>query len=380
MFDFDFDALPDEIASATNDIPDETEHFSIFAVSDIHTDKKDNMNEILSWPCRPQDVLIVAGDVSNDLEILRDTFKALKERFGHVFFCPGNHDLWLHHKDGCKDSIEKLHKIEALCKELGIRTAPGWIDNVLVVPLLSWYNSSFDIEPDVSDPSLLPVEHVMVDFGACKWPQGLTAFDGSDSIARFIDSLNDDIARSIPPQPLLPDGKRAKVISFSHFLPRLELMPEKRSLYYPPLPKAVGSNALQERVSRLHPDLHIFGHTHYGWSQEVDGINYLQACLAYPRERADRPFSVYCKGSSEEELKAPLCVYKGETQSFPVYRGFWSEYYKSHKRYPENVEWIYREPRKKKDVTEAIKRLINETSCTVIDANVEMMLHNIAAC
>ena len=37
------------------------------------------------------------------------------------------------------------------------------------------------------------------------------------------------------------------VISFSHFLPRIELMPEKRFLYLPTLSKAVGSNFLKRR-------------------------------------------------------------------------------------------------------------------------------------
>jgi hypothetical protein len=75
------------------------------------------------------------------------------------------------------------------------------------------------------------------------------------------------------------------VISFSHFLPRLELCPEKRFLHYQHLPKAVGSHALGERVAALRPDVHVFGHTHFGWDMELDGVRYMQAALAYPYER-----------------------------------------------------------------------------------------------
>ena len=51
----------------------------------------------------------------------------------------------------------------------------------------------------------------------------------------------------------------APLITFSHFLPRIELNPEKRYLLPPTLAKAVGSNALRARVDALQPDCHVFG-------------------------------------------------------------------------------------------------------------------------
>lgn len=45
----------------------------------------------------------------------------------------------------------------------------------------------------------------------------------------------------------LPAGIRPPVISFSHFLPRQELLPEKRMLYIPNLAKAAGSDFLYSR-------------------------------------------------------------------------------------------------------------------------------------
>lgn len=371
MFDFDFDELAeiDNNASSKKDL----ESFDVYAISDIHTDKPANMDLILSWPERPNDVLIVAGDISCDLDILRATFTALTARFGRVFFCPGNHDLWLHKDDGCKDSIEKIWKIEELCQELGVRTKPERIGNVLIVPILSWYHASFDQEPDIHDPSLLPVDMVMTDFMACRWPQGLTHKHGSDSVARFIDGLNDLVDREVP---LVSDKDRHQttMISFSHFLPRPELLPEKRLLYFPPLPKAVGSLALGHRVQKLSPDLHIFGHTHYGWSQELDGIKYLQACVAYPRERAERPFSVCCKDSTGEEASLPLLVYQSKLQGIPSYKAFWSEYYKAHPRTPDDLSWIYSPQRNPKAVTAAVERYVNETNGHVDDISISQFM------
>jgi len=203
-------------------------HPHVYALSDLHTDHPGNMRLFKELPDRPDDVIILAGDISHNLQQVEDTFKLFLARFRHVFFCPGNHDLWLHSKDGCKDSIEKLQKLLGLCKKLGVHTQPRAVGGgILVVPMLSWYEPGFDPDPDVEDSTLAPVEKTMSDFSVCKWPQPLSGSDGS--LARRIDGLNAE----------LPDlGEFSTVISFSHFLPRHELVPEKRYLAYPHLPKA----------------------------------------------------------------------------------------------------------------------------------------------
>jgi hypothetical protein len=45
------------------------------------------------------DTLILAGDVSDDVEKFRATLKILKATFAHVFFVPGNHELWVREAD-----------------------------------------------------------------------------------------------------------------------------------------------------------------------------------------------------------------------------------------------------------------------------------------
>lgn len=129
-------------------------------------------------------MIIIAGDVSHDLEILQWTFSTLKMKYGEVAFTVGNHELWLDKKrktttlstkldsddsgikcrtsgkgDGCTTSIEKLEKILQLCVDEDIRVGPvrvGSSNNgssgqtCLVIPLLSWHHFSFDTEPDIS--------------------------------------------------------------------------------------------------------------------------------------------------------------------------------------------------------------------------------------
>ena len=82
--------------------------------------------------------------------------------------------------------------------------------------------------------------------------------------------------------PLVHAGD--SVISFSHFLPRQELCPEKRFLLEPLLTKVVGSDFLEQQVRRLRPHVHLFGHTHIPIDLTLEGIRYIQWPLGYSRE------------------------------------------------------------------------------------------------
>ena len=69
------------------------------------------------------------------------------------------------------------------------------------------------------------------------------------------------------------------MISFSHFVPRNDLIPEKEHLFYKNLPKAVGSDWLRERIHSLSPAVHVFGHTHFSWDSILDDVRYVQVSL-----------------------------------------------------------------------------------------------------
>merc|ERR1712185_890393 len=125
----------------------------LFLVSDIHVDAPENMRwvEQLSSTAFLSDALILAGDVSDELQLVEAALRALASKFHTVFFTPGNHDLWVGPGDG--DSMEKLSTLLALCDSLGVATRPRRFGDeqsgVWVCPLLSFHHQSFDKEPDV---------------------------------------------------------------------------------------------------------------------------------------------------------------------------------------------------------------------------------------
>jgi len=68
--------------------------------------------------------------------------------------------------------------------------------------------------------------------------------------------------QAVFPKPGLPDSTlvHACVPSFTPSL-LLFLLILQRMLYYPNLAKACGSDQLEERIRRLRPLAHVFGHT-----------------------------------------------------------------------------------------------------------------------
>jgi hypothetical protein len=116
----------------------------LFATSDLHTDYRENFRwlEELSDTEYRDDALIVAGDVSDRVEIIRETLLLLRSKFRKLLFTPGNHELWVR---GAKiNSVEKLQLILDLCDELDIATTPLKLENLWVVPHFSWYDGVFE--------------------------------------------------------------------------------------------------------------------------------------------------------------------------------------------------------------------------------------------
>jgi len=70
--------------------------FRVFVLSDLHTDYPENMNWVksLSTKAYKNDLLLLAGDVAETYHNFYSTMSLLKDRFQHVFYVPGNHDLW----------------------------------------------------------------------------------------------------------------------------------------------------------------------------------------------------------------------------------------------------------------------------------------------
>lgn len=63
----------------------------IFAISDIHVDIPENLRLVESWSANDylNDVLIVAGDVTDNLSLLKTVLTTLAQKFLKVCYVPG---------------------------------------------------------------------------------------------------------------------------------------------------------------------------------------------------------------------------------------------------------------------------------------------------
>lgn len=238
----------------------------IFAVSDVHVDFEENARwvEGLSNLEFGDDALILAGDVSNIPGRFLWCLEQFKSKFSQVFFVPGNHELWIN-SDERMDSLEKFFSLIEQANALGVITRRTEFDSVIIVPLFSWYDYSFG----------RPGEFLLqawMDFRMCRWPENLSS---DEVICDYFLSLND-----------VQTGRSDKtMLSFSHFLPRIDLMPtvipqDKRRIY-----PVLGSVKLDSQIRALHSDIHVYGHSHVNRNVELDGVRYINNAFAYPNEQ-----------------------------------------------------------------------------------------------
>lgn len=242
----------------------------VFATSDLHVDHSENRAWLtrLSLQDFAADLLICAGDISHSLDDLGRTLADLRRRFSTVCYVPGNHELWVKGSSGLT-SLQKVEKIEQLAMNEGISTDPVHLPDVSVVPLYGWYDFSFG-QPS---PDLMGR---WADFQFCAWPEGLTQVEITQSFLsrneRFLD-LNQK------------DWNQKPVISFSHFVPRSDLLPEN-SAGANFLRPVLGSQFIESQIRKLGSCMHIYGHYHVNNRRELDGVTYINNALGYPRETA----------------------------------------------------------------------------------------------
>jgi hypothetical protein len=134
---------------------------------------------------------------------------------------------------------------------------------VRIVPLLAWYDYSFGL------PNAYLHEHWM-DYRECRWPAGWQPRD----VAAWL------FERNIPEPP-----RTEKVlITFSHFLPRLDLMPTNVPQQVKQLFPVLGSARLDDEIRRLGAAIHVYGHSHLNRDLVVGGIRYVNNAFGYPHE------------------------------------------------------------------------------------------------
>ncbi|MEX3008315.1 metallophosphoesterase [Hoeflea sp. TYP-13] len=237
----------------------------IFAVSDLHVDYRENARWVseISRVDFTDDVLILAGDISDSLERIERTIRSMAERFKKVLYVPGNHDLWVLRSKGVANSFDKFEKVRAAVEESGASLDTFHGRTTTIVPLLGWYDYTFG-EPSAE------LRRRWMDYRACRWPAEMLERD----VTEHFTGLNEPVPR--PENPV--------VISFSHFMPRIDLMPTfapQRARFLLPI---LGTELLEQQIRRIGSSIHIYGHSHVNRRAVRDGVVYINNAYGYPSE------------------------------------------------------------------------------------------------
>jgi predicted phosphodiesterase len=236
----------------------------VFALSDIHVDYRENEQWVsdLSDADFQDDTLLLAGDVSENLRLMERCFLRLTRKFRRVVFVPGNHDLWVNRSE-IPDSVSKYQRILKLAAETGIMMEPTHCEGLCIVPLLGWYDFAFG-EPDAQLLS------AWMDFKACAWPPDWNMKD----VTEFFVNKN-AITRKL---------NSGALITFSHFLPRIDLLPEYIPKSFRYLYPVMGSPKLEKQIRALNPQIHVYGHSHVNRQVRLNGILYVNNAFGSPSE------------------------------------------------------------------------------------------------
>jgi len=381
----------------------------VYCISDLHADAEKNQMWV-KQNCNRKDsediftVMVLPGDIGTEVDRIGTVFDVLTANYDRVCFVPGNHELWrrgtaaggsatrpeLREENSNRmaaDSLEKMKEVLALARSKGVTVGPlrvqlggGSGKGVLFFPLYSWYHSGWDTEPNLTHPDYLAVEEVVPfarkwgDFNMCSWPEDIISpeefktVDAARDITKLADAFaqlnepflcNVDAAGSSSASlvgdsrvssstrhdcPLAQEGDT--VISFSHFLPREELCPEKRFLIEPLLTRVIGSRPLEAQIRRLRPHIHCFGHTHIPIDLELEGIRYVQWSLGYSSEADKQCAPVHTGGALcifDSVLGSGLDGFPADSPSADI---AWTAYYLLNNRKPHITDvlspWLQR--------------------------------------
>ncbi|UCH83366.1 MAG: metallophosphoesterase [Candidatus Latescibacterota bacterium] len=226
------------------------------------------------------DVFVLAGDVGNTLDDLRDTLAIFEAAAVAKLFVPGNHDVWIETRHGeLLDSRTKYQRlIPELCREMGFHDLgrePVIAGSIGFAGSLGWYDYSF------ADPRLGLDEgaywagryenEIWWDRKMTYWI-GETAAPGQTSRKRMRDpEVCSELVRRLDDHLASIEDDVEQIVAVVHTLPFLAGLPRSEPPYY--LDAYTGSNRLGDTLM-AHPKVKhmIGGHKHLSGDWEVEGI------------------------------------------------------------------------------------------------------------
>lgn len=277
----------------------------LWAISDLHLGVEANRIALRALPARPDDWLIVAGDVCEALPLFAEAMTYLAARFARVLWAPGNHELWLTGRDGGpQSSAEKYAALVTAARRAGVDTPddpyPRWPGGgPVVAPLFTTFDYSFR-PADVAREAVLRWAAETRCVSADERLIRPAPFERMDEwCAALCAAAEQRLAREVPPE--------SGTVLVSHYPLRRDLV------HIPRIPRFApwcGSIRTEDWHVRFRAVVAVSGHLHVRRTDRRDGTRFEEVSLGYARQwDATRGIAAYLRdvtpdGSSGVSMKS----------------------------------------------------------------------------
>jgi Calcineurin-like phosphoesterase len=264
----------------------------LWALSDLHVGFAVNREAMMTLEARPDDWLIVGGDLGENLDHVKFVFDTLGPRFAKLIWVPGNHELWVDPQAPTSEPrgearywmyVDYCRKSGVLCPEDPYVEWTGEGGRHLLVPMFLLYDYSFR-------PDEIPVEK------AIEW----AAEDGISAGDEYMLDHSPYPSRAawcharvaLTEKRLAEAGDIPKVL-INHFPLRQDIV------LLPRVPRFLpwcGTRKTTDWHIRFQATTVVHGHLHVRRTCHVDGVRFIDVSFGYPRERrGDRPANDYVR-------------------------------------------------------------------------------------
>lgn len=248
----------------------------LWAVSDVHVRHAENRAALEATPPRPDDWLILGGDVGETEAHLVFALDTLGAKYRRLVWVPGNHELY---SQGPARGEGKYQRMVELCRERGVLTPEdpyeiweGEGGPAVIAPLFLLYDYSFR-------PAEVPLERAV----AWAREEGLLCTDewlldpspyGSreEWCAARLALTEERLARL----PALP------TVLVNHFPLREDLVRLRR---IPRFSIWCGTRRTHDWHRRYRAQVVVSGHLHLPRTDFVDGVRFEEVSYGYPKQR-----------------------------------------------------------------------------------------------